>query len=60
MGFKLNAMDYRDSTNSKYVIFPNVNYNYIFSENNLSAQIGVRGGLDKNLIIRWVKEILLY
>ena len=48
VGFKLNAMDYRDSTNSKYVIFPNVNYNYIFSENNLSAQIGVRGGLDKN------------
>lgn len=48
VGFKLNAMDDRDSTNSNYAIFPNVNYNYIFSENNLSAQIGVRGGLDKN------------
>jgi len=48
VGFKLNAMNNRGSTNSNYVIFPNVNYNYIFSENNLSAKIGVRGGLDKN------------
>ena len=48
VGLKFNAINNRDSTNSNFAIFPNIKYNYIFSENNISAHIGARGGIDKN------------
>ena len=48
VGLKFNVINNRDSTNSNFAIFPNIKYNYIFSENNISAHIGARGGIDKN------------
>ena len=41
-------MDTRDSSDISWVVFPQLRYEYIFSENNQSAHIGLRGGLDEN------------
>ena len=47
-GFDLVSMDARDSSNIKLAAFPQLTYDYIFSENNLSASFGITSGLDKN------------
>ena len=39
-------MDTRDSADISYAIFPQIHYDYIFSEKNQSAYAGVRGGLE--------------
>lgn len=48
LGFELKSIDTRDSADISYAIFPQIHYDYIFSEKNLSAHAGVRGGLDEN------------
>ncbi len=47
-GFELKSMDTRNNADISYVLFPQIHYDYIFSEKNQSAYAGVRGGLDKN------------
>ena len=48
LGFELKSIDTRDSADISYAIFPQIHYDYIFSEKNQSAYAGVRGGLDEN------------
>ena len=48
LGFELKSMDTRDSAEISYAFFPQIHYDYIFSEKNQSAYAGVRGGLDEN------------
>ena len=48
LGFELKSMDTRDSADISYAFFPQIHYDYIFSENIQSAYAGVRGGLDEN------------
>lgn len=48
IGFELKSMDTRDSANVDLAIFPQIRYDYIFSEPYQSAYVGVRGGLDEN------------
>ena len=48
LGFELKSIDTRDSADISYAIFPQIHYDYIFSEKHLSAHAGVRGGLDEN------------
>ena len=48
LGFELKSIDKRDSTEISYAIFPQIHFNYIFSEKNQSAYAGIRGGLNEN------------
>ncbi len=48
LGFELKSMAFEDSADISYAIFPQIHYDYIFSEKNQSAYAGVRGGLEKN------------
>ncbi len=48
LGFELKSIDKRDSAEISYAIFPQIHYDYIFSEKNQSAYAGVRGGLNEN------------
>lgn len=48
LGFEIKSMDTRGSSDISWVVFPQLRYEYIFSENNQSAHIGLRGGLDEN------------
>ena len=47
-GFELKSIDIRNSKENRYAIYPQIHYNYIFSENNQSINAGLRGGLSKN------------
>jgi len=56
LGFELKSIDKRDSSEISYAVFPQIHYNYIFSEKNLSAYAGVRGGLNQNSYWELSKE----
>ena len=47
-GFELKSIDLRNSKENSYAIYPQIHYDYIFSENNQSINAGLRGGLNKN------------
>ena len=50
-GFELKSIDIRNSKENGYAIYPQIHYNYIFSENNQSINAGLRGGLNKNSLL---------
>ena len=47
-GFEFLSMDARDSTDIRTEVFPNLRYEYVFSENYQKAFFGIRGGLVEN------------
>ena len=48
VGFQLLSRDARDSTNIGLSFFPQIRYDYVFSDNIQRAYLGVRGGLVEN------------